>query len=226
MGHVGNHGHIEIHSRDPPLMQAVGGRLKHSDFAARVAHLRQVALHIGRVRRGDMQPGIQVVVADLGADGADHPGLQASRAQNVVDQVGGRGLAIGAGNADDPQRARRKPVQSGSQSRQRQTSVGNPNVGCGPASRLSRQVCRTNDRRGPTRQRIGNETVTIRCAALNRDEDRSGLHLPRVGGNRGDRNVWRRSAVDRVGKRGKQGMESCRHSSVPAGQVDRGVTII
>jgi len=52
-------------------------------------------------------------VAEAGLDGADQAGDLAGRAQAGLDQVGGRGLARGAGDADHPQPGRRVAVDRG-----------------------------------------------------------------------------------------------------------------
>ena len=59
VGDVGHHRHVEIDRGHAALVQAVRGGLQHGGLAAGVAHLRQVALHVGRVGRGDVEPGVQ-----------------------------------------------------------------------------------------------------------------------------------------------------------------------
>ena len=98
LGEIGEHAHRKGNAVHPVQRQRVGGYLHHHVGAARVRHLPEQALQFKGLRRGAL--GGDHLVADHVLNGADKthlgPGLLL---QNALDEIGGRGLAVGAGDA-------------------------------------------------------------------------------------------------------------------------------
>ena len=79
----------------------MGGDLHHCVGAARVRHLAQQALDLQRIRRG--APGREHLLLHQVLHRADETGLYSRTAQDVAQEIGGGGFAVGAGNAQDRQ---------------------------------------------------------------------------------------------------------------------------
>ena len=82
----------------PVQRQGVGRDLHHHMGAARVGHLAEQPVQLEGFRRGAL--GVQHLIADHVLDGAHQPHLGPGLLlQNALDEVGGGGLAAGAGDA-------------------------------------------------------------------------------------------------------------------------------
>ena len=75
------------------------------------------------MRRGD------VVAGDARADGADHADAVTRPCGDGIEQVGGGGLPVGAGDAEHPQRRRRVAVQTGRDRTERGPDRRHPRLG-------------------------------------------------------------------------------------------------
>ena len=91
--------------------------------------------------------------------------------------VRGRGLAVGAGDARDPQPARGASVKLRSQLAQRGARGGNPDRG---DAIWHLGVGLHGHRGGACRDRVGDERVTVRTDARHRHEQVARFHAPRV----------------------------------------------
>ncbi len=129
VGDVRHDGHVEIAASHAVLGQPVGGDLQHSVGGPGLDHAGQVVLEVGWVGGGGMEAGVDLLLADAGVDRADHPGLQASGSQHGVDQVGGSGLAVGTGDADQRHLAGGEVVPGGAQPAPGLPCVGDAHVG-------------------------------------------------------------------------------------------------
>ena len=99
---VGEDAHGEADTVDPIQHQRVGGDLHDHMGAARVGHLPQQLLQLEGLRCGAL--GVEHLAADHVLNGADKAHLGSGLLlQNTLDEVGGGGLAAGAGNADHGQ---------------------------------------------------------------------------------------------------------------------------
>src|SRR5690606_36044976 len=85
VGDVGDHRHVELAGGHALLGQAVRGDLQHAVGEAGGHHARQVALNGGGVGRGDVEAGVERLVADDGADGGDEPRPQPGGEQNGME---------------------------------------------------------------------------------------------------------------------------------------------
>ncbi len=65
-----------------------------------ICHLAQIFLDIKHFRGGDMQTGIERLVAYHGIDCRDHTGLDPGGKQDVVNKIDRGGLPIGASDPD------------------------------------------------------------------------------------------------------------------------------
>ena len=96
---------VELDGGHPVLREAMRGRFEDCDLRPGISHLRQEPLHVGRIRRRGVEPGIERVVADDGVDRRYHPRARAARFQDAVDEIGGGRFAVCAGDADDRKRS-------------------------------------------------------------------------------------------------------------------------
>ena len=123
MGHVGDHRQVVVAGDHAPLRQPMRGGFEHTVRHTGSHHLRQVCLDIGRVGRGHVEAGIELLVANQRVDGADHAGANARLGQQVMDQHRGGGFAVGAGDADHAQLSRGKTLETRRQVRQGEVQV-------------------------------------------------------------------------------------------------------
>ncbi len=124
VGDIGDDGHVEVDGGRAMLGQGVGRRLQDAMGQPGVGHAAQIALHHRRLRGGDVEFEQLFGPADVGLDGAEQAGADAGGAQDVEQDVGGRGLAVGAGDADDHQLAAGEAFPRGRQPGQRFGRVG------------------------------------------------------------------------------------------------------
>ena len=96
---VGEEGHVEDGAVDPVLGERVARDLHDDVGGARLPHHGEQRVQVGGLgRRADrLDPG----VPDPGLHGSQQPGRLAERAEAGLDEVGGRGLAVGAGDPDE-----------------------------------------------------------------------------------------------------------------------------
>ena len=98
---VGEHGDLARESEGAALHQGVAAHLDRHALDAALHHLAQQSVEFQGSRRGQgRRPGL---VPDPDAGGADDAGAPAGGAEDGLQHPGGRGLAVGAGDADDPQ---------------------------------------------------------------------------------------------------------------------------
>ena len=118
---IGKHGSRKGDPFHPSLLQRLAAYLHHHCGDAVLYHLVQDAMQFGR-RWG----GIGVWLGFLSPHYAvrpNAPGLDPGALQQVAQQVGGSGLAVGAGNADDSQFFGRLTPIAGTQTGQRRTGI-------------------------------------------------------------------------------------------------------
>ena len=130
LGEVGEKAHVEGDAAHPVEAQGVGRDLHHHVGAAGVGHLAEEGLQFETLGSGAF--GVQHLAADHVLNGAHqaHLGPQAIL-QNVFDQVGGGGFAVGAGDADHGHLPGRVAVPVGAH-------LGQAQPGCRPRGRSCR----------------------------------------------------------------------------------------
>ncbi len=69
MGNVGDHAQVELAGIDAILRPTVRSGFEDNMRQPGSDHFGEVTLHFGRVRRGDVETGIEDLVADDGVDG-------------------------------------------------------------------------------------------------------------------------------------------------------------
>ena len=103
VGEVGQDRDVVGDARHAVEGEAVRGRLDDRDVVAGVDHRAERRLQLRRLRgRGVRLVGLGPA-ADAGRDRADHPGAAPGRLEGRDGEVGGRRLAVRAGDADDGQ---------------------------------------------------------------------------------------------------------------------------
>ena len=196
---VGEDRDVEDHAVDPPLHQRVAGDLHRARLDPALAHHREQPVQVGRLGRGERR--LDVLAVDAGADGADDGGAHPRTLEGVLGQPGGGGLALGAGDAEQAQRAGRVVVHGATANRPSNVrglatwSTGYPGRGPGRALRVGEQ--------GHRAGRPSGRGVVDAVGAAPRQGgvDVTGQHPRRgqrdPGGRRGEVAVGRRGRVGR-----------------------------
>ena len=156
-----------------------------------------------------MEAGIKDLLADHGVDGAHQPRPPAGGDENGIEQVAGRRLAVGAGDADDGEAARRK-----AQPRRRQVGQRLPAAGDDDERHLFRhfgQVSLGHDGGGAALQRLGDEGMPVARDTLVGHKEAAGRHPARIAGDGLDgegrvaQDTGLRQGGDQLGKCGGHG---------------------
>ena len=100
-GQVGEDADIPLDALDALLLQRVRADFHHAGLAIGAEHLGHHLLDFERLGRGAL--GGNHALADLVAHGADQAALDASRLQYLLDHEGHSGLAVRAGDPNDPE---------------------------------------------------------------------------------------------------------------------------
>ena len=128
LGEIGEDAHGEVDAVHPLQHQGVGGGLHHHMGAARVPHPGEELLELQGLRRGPL--GGDHLVADHVLVGADQAHLGSRLLlQNGLEQIGGGGLAVGAGDGHHGHIVRRVAVIVGGHHRQGPAGIVHPDVG-------------------------------------------------------------------------------------------------
>ena len=124
---VGEHGHVEADPPDPLQVERVGGNLHQAVGHARVEHVLQHPLEVGRF--GRRPPGRELEVRSAVADRPDDPGREARLLENGFEDVGRRRLAFGPGDADELHPVGRVAVEIGRAEGQGLARIEDPDPG-------------------------------------------------------------------------------------------------
>src|SRR6202011_5913481 len=92
-----------------------------------VSHVREEALEVVSLGRGVLDRDGDTV--DSGADGPDEADALPRRRRDALEEVGGGGLAVGAGHAEAAQGAGGGAVEAGRGGSEGLADVGNPGFG-------------------------------------------------------------------------------------------------
>ena len=169
--------------RDPAQGQRVAGHLHRGGGHPALRHDREQRLQVGRLRGG--QRAGQPFGPDPELDPADQAGQVPGRAQPGLDQVGGRGLAAGAGDADEPQPGRRVAVHPAGDLAQPAARVGEHEDRHAAGRRPGPAVRVGQDRDRAGGHRVRAEGRPVHARAGQRDVQVTGFHRPGVEGNPG-----------------------------------------
>ena len=124
LGQVGEHGRGDVHAGGALELQRVRGDLHRARDVARVEHLAERALEVERLGRRPHDRAI--LPAHDRLDRPEQAAAQARALQQRPREERRRGLAVGAGDAGDPQRRRRIAVEARRGDRHRLAHVGRP----------------------------------------------------------------------------------------------------
>ena len=128
LGQVGEGSHVEVDAADAVQHQGVGGDLHDHMGAACVTHTGEQGLQLEALGGGAL--GGDDLVADHVLHGADEADLGAAGLlQDLLQQQGGGGLAVGAGDAHHGHCLSGMTVEVGADEGQSQTVVLHQNVG-------------------------------------------------------------------------------------------------
>ena len=165
LGQVGKDAHGKTDARHALEHQRVGGDLHHDVGAPGVAHLAEELLQLEALRRGALRG--QLLRPDHVAVGADQTHLRAERGlQDVLDEVSGGGLAVGAGDADHGHLPRRVAEEVASGDGQSIAGILHQNIGDLPLGRaLAQHHSRALFRSG------GDKVMSVADRAHNGDEE-------------------------------------------------------
>ena len=193
--------------------QRVGRHLHRHAPDATIAHVRQHRLQLQRLRRRLV--GGPRLVPEHVLDGADHAGGQAARAQQRLDQIRGRGLAVGPGDSDQRELARWMPVVGAGKPRQRHPRRRHEHLSDGEVG--DRLALGDDDGRAAP-DRVGDEATAVLLEARHRHEAGARLDAARVARDRRHRGRQRADHA-LLGERREQvvhGRRSHRHLTARA----------
>ena len=129
-------------------------------------HPPQVILHIRRIRRGNVVPGIQHLIPYHSIDCRDQTGLDIRLQQDLEQQIAGGGFTIRPCHANDGQLSSGMSVKCCRQPCERMARVLHSNV----RNCKSSQWFIPNNSNRPTLDRIRNEIMPIRRVTFHRHE--------------------------------------------------------
>ena len=167
---------------DAFLDDAVGTDLHEAVVASAFRHLCQHGIEADGVRRG-VRGGKRLVV-DSVDDRGDESRLVTEPAEQVVEQGGGRGLAVGACHAHEFQFVARFAVESGGDGTERGGAVRHDDV-CHSGKGLFRQPFAYHCS-GAVGRRLCHVVVPVACTALDGEEELARRRMARVESERGD----------------------------------------
>ena len=128
LGQIGEDAHRVADAIHPVQRQRVGGDLHHHMGAARIPHPGKELLDLKGLRRGPLRG--EHLAADHVLVGADQAHLGPRRLlQNRLEQVGGGGLAVGAGDGHHGHIVRRMAEVVGAHHRQGPAGVRHLDIG-------------------------------------------------------------------------------------------------
>ena len=169
LGQIGEHAHGVVDAVDPVQRQGMGGDLHNNVGAAGIPHAGKQALELEGLRRGAL--GGHHLAADHVLVGADEAHLGACRLlQNGLEQIGGGGLAVGAGDTHHGHGVGGVAIEVGAQHGQGPAAVFRAH----PGNALFRSAL-TQHRRRAGRDGLGDEVVSVHGKAGHGHEQVSGL---------------------------------------------------
>ena len=170
LSQVGEHTHVVMHPVDPVQGQGVGGDLHDHVGAAGVPHLGEEPLDLEGLRRGALRG--DHLRADHVLVGADQPHLGPGLLlQNGLEEVGGAGLAVGAGDGCHGHGCGRVAEEVGADHRQAPAGVLHLDIGDGPV----RRGLLTDHRGGAGGGRLPDEGVAVHGKAPHGHKQVAGL---------------------------------------------------
>ena len=180
---VGEHPGGEAESIEATLVEAVGRCLHGHSVHAALHQRRQGRLQVDRARRGQRagrgQHGFASSIER--AEGAD-AARRSGRIEQVSNEAGGRGLAVGSGDADQGELPARMTIPCRAERQRRAAAVPHHDL------RHTRQSWRFDDhRRGAAADRVRHESVAIGLRAADGHVHRTGDDRAAVRAQRGRR---------------------------------------
>ena len=191
------------------LLQGVAGDLHHGAPGPAPQHRGQQPVDGLRLGRGVPRLALQLLRAEHHAGRADHAHGAAPGPCDGLDQEGGRGLAVGAGDAHHLQCAGGGTVEAVRQSAQGVPGIGHHH-GAHALGHRAGPLAHDGDRPAP--DSVGDELVRIHPRTGDADEHVARLHRARVRGDAGDRDVGDLQHLGRV--QGRQQIDESQRQSL------------
>ena len=219
LGEVGEEGEFVDDAIHSVLAERMGGHLHHATIHAPLRHGRQQRVQIGCLRsRADTRDPL---VTDAGLDRPDESDLLPHRREGGLDEVGGRGLAVGAGDPDDGQAVIDRGMDQSRGCTEHRTGVRMDQDGQVRPTLLD-QLCPCGvgeDGHRPGSQCSRGEAGAMRTGTRQPGIQVSGLHRPRVEADPGDGHLTNGCRRPQIG--GNPGEERGSRLTRPQG-VDHG----
>jgi hypothetical protein len=150
---------------DAVQVDGVGGDLHGHAVQPGVGHAREQLLQVARL--GCRAPGRLGDAVEARLDRADEAGTPPGRPQDRLEEVRGRGLAVGARHSDDLQTLGRHPEQSRGRQSERHAHIRHDRLG----DLHPIETPAHHERRRTARHRVGGELMPVRHQARNTEED-------------------------------------------------------
>ena len=180
---VCEHGDVEVHLVEAVESEAVAGRLDDGVLAAGLDHGAKESLHLrGFGSRHALGVAVDVRAGYVGVDGPEATDANAGGFEDGGQEVGGRGLAVRAGDADDGELAARVAMEGGGGLRESDAGVVDSDDGlvAGEVAPRSPPAPLNDDGGGARIERLDEEGVAIDGKAGDGDEEGARLDAARV----------------------------------------------
>ena len=179
LGQVREHGRGEGDRLGAPERQRVRGDLHRARPVAPVEHRPQIGLQVDRLGRRALDRPL--AARDHRLDGADQPAAAAGARRRAFEQraqeIGDRGLAVGAGDTHHAQLAGGVTVEGRRQRRHRRAHRWHEDLGHAEPERAL-----DDQRAGARRHGLGRELVPVALKAAHAEEELAALHSAAVVG--------------------------------------------
>ena len=182
VGEVGEDARTETEPGDAVLLDADGTHLHEAVAAARVDHLREKAVDGDRV--GGRVHGLAPPRADIVGDGRQQAAVVAEAAEEVIEQGDRRGLAVGAGDADELEFPGRVAVEIVGGEGEGLATVGGDSKDDAFGNAL--RLILAENGGGALFDGASDEAVAVRGGALHGNEKAAGRDAAGVTGDAGD----------------------------------------
>ena len=176
---VGKHRRREMGFADPLLHQPERRNLHNHIITACLCHFCIQSHQVVDKRRGVV--GVDDLVPDLVLNGTDQPHFSAVFRENMLDEIGDRGLAVGTGDTNETHFPFRMPEPCGTEFSVQGTGVLGEDL---PVAQS--QIMIYQNRRGSLFQSLRCGSVSVKAFTPNAGEHHAGLHLSGIVRQSGD----------------------------------------
>jgi hypothetical protein len=182
LGQVAERGDPVVEPDEALHGEGRGGGLHDDVLDPRLGHAREDAMELAGGGRREARR--ESPTGEAGVHRADDPGAAAGGGEHGLDEVGGGGLAVGAGHADERHPVGGPPQPAGDQQAERRDAGGHDDL-----RQVDRKLFLDDQRRGPALGGGAGEAVTVDRQAAHGHEDLAGREPARIVGDPADRDV-------------------------------------